>query len=245
MSDSHNAAVAVIERQPEAMSPVVRAGMEILAQNPSPETLRELLAVQKEWEANEARKRFAQALVDLKRDLPTVLRHDKTVHFESSKGTTHYTHVSLAAANEAITEPLSRHGFALTFTPSTTDRGVSVRCQLRHAAGHFEESSLTAPLDTSGNKNPVQQVASTVTYLKRYLTLSMLGIATADMPDADEAPAAAPDPERIDTARNMRAIDALKKYGKTRGDAEEYLGKTIAGWTTADLEQLKAWVKGA
>lgn len=243
MSDT-NKAMTVIEHRPvEAMSPVVRMGMEILGKNPSPETLRELLAVNKEWEANEARKAFAVAMVDLKRALPSVLKHDKTVHFNN----THYTHTTLASASEQLTPVLAQYGFAATFKPRTTEQGVAVTCQIRHAAGHAEEETLSSKIDVSNAaiKNPIQQMASSITYLKRYLLLSMLGIATADMPDADDeayGDEPAPSPDRVDTARNMRAVEALKKYGKTRADAEEYLGKTIAGWTSADLGTLKAWL---
>ena len=246
MSDSHKTAVAVIERgDVEKMSPVVATGMAVLAQNPNPETLEKLIAMQERWEANEARKAFASAMVNLKRDLPTVLKHDKTVHFN----TTHYTHTTLAAASEQVTPILAQHGFAVTFKPTSTEAGVAVTCQLRHAAGHVEEETLRSKIDVSNAaiKNPIQQMASSITYLKRYLLLSMLGIATADMPDVDDEPRAAastePDTERVDTARNMAAVEKLKKYGKTVGQAQEFLGKTVAGWTVADLAKLQAWAK--
>lgn len=250
MSDEHNKNVAIVERTPPAelqhgMSPVVAAGLAILERNPSPETLRELLAVQREFEANEARKAYAVALVALKRDLPTVIGRDKTVDFTGSSGKrTTYTHVSLAAVMDAVTEPLTAHGFSLSWNPSTTDKAVTVTCRLAHQAGHFEETKITAPIDTMGSKSPAQGVASTITLLQRYTALSLLGIATRDMrePEGDQVQPSA-DPGKIDSDRNLRAVGRLKKLGRTAEQAEVFLGRKVPDWTDADLARLKTWAE--
>lgn len=223
-----------------AMSPVVAMGMRMLANNPNPETLRELLAVQKEWEANEARKAYAAALVALKRDLPTVIARDAKVDYQSAKGRTTYTHASLAGVMDAITEPLTQHGFSLAWTPTTGANGVSVTCRLTHAAGHSEAAMISAPPDTSGSKSPAQAVASTITLLQRYAALSLLGIATADMTEPEHAE---PSPDAVDSARNLKAVGWLLKQGRTRVEAEAFIGRSVAEWTTADLEKLKRWAK--
>lgn len=245
MSDAHGkpAELTIIEREPDrAMSPIVAMGMKILAANPDPATLRELLAVQRTWEDNEARKAFAAALVALKRDLPTVIARDATVDYQGAKGRTHYTHASLAGVMDAITQPLTQHGFSLAWKPSTTTAGVSVTCRLTHAAGHFEEASLTAPADTSGSKSPAQAIASTITLLQRYAALSLLGIATADMKEPTGEPEAPP-PDHVDSARNLRAVGRLVQLGKTRVDAEAFVGRKVENWTAADIDKLAEWAK--
>jgi hypothetical protein len=69
-----------------------------------PRDAAQLLEVQREYEANEARKAYAMALVNLKRDLPTVIARDKTVDFTGSSGKrTTYTHASLAGVMDAVT----------------------------------------------------------------------------------------------------------------------------------------------
>lgn len=240
--DEHKATAAIerVERhEHKAMSPVVAAGLDILQQNPNPETLRELLQVQKEWEANEARKAYSTALVALKRDLPTVIGRDKLVKF----GNTKYTHASLGAVMEAITEPLTQHGFNLSFHPSTAKGEVSMTCRLTHAAGHSDEITVAAPVDNSGSKSAAQGVASTITLLERYTALALLGIATADMTE----PAAAPDqePDKVDASRNLNAVGWLKSVGKSREDAERFLGRKVEAWTKADRDRLRAWATPA
>lgn len=226
---------------PERMSPLVAAGVKILEAHPDPAALRELLAVQHSWEQEEARKAFERAMVALKRELPTVLARDKTVDFTGSTGKrTRYTHTSLAAAMEAVTGPLTEHGFSLAWVPATDDKGrVSVTCRLTHTEGHSKETTIAAPIDSSGNKSPAQGVASTITLLERYTALALLGIATADQEEPKPAPgvAGAPNPDRA-----LKAVGRLAKHGKTRSEAELYLNKGVRDWTDADIDKLAEWV---
>jgi len=248
MSDKGHVITTHAERVelPEHMSPIVSAGMRMLANAPNPEALRELLAVQREWEREEARKAFERSMVALKRDMPTVLGRDKLVDYTGKAGgRTRYTHTSLAAAMEAVTESLTAHGFSLAWSPTTNDKGqVSVTCCLTHTEGHHKETTISAPADTSGNKNPAQAVASTITLLQRYTALSLLGIATADMeeppptaePHGDATPKPNPD-------RALRAVGKLSKMGIPREDAEGYLAKPVQQWTDADIDSLAEWAK--
>lgn len=242
MSDEHNKAITVIERSTDrSMSPVVVAGLKILEQNPSPETLRELLKVQQEWEANEARKEYAAAMVNLKADLPSVLAHDKHVKFN----TTEYTHTSLGAAVGAVLPHLINYGFAHSWHPSTVNPNeIAVACRLTHRNGHYQEVELRAPPDPKGGKNGPQAVASTVTMLERYTLLALLGIATADMEEPTGAEDDAPNMGKVDTERNLAAVGKLKKKGRTVEEAIAFLGgRTVEHWTVADLKKLEAWVK--
>jgi hypothetical protein len=235
----HSVIVTAPHAEVQRLHPMVQ---QALASGPDPATLRELLAVQREWEQGEAKKQFTRALVQLKRDLPTVIHRDAKVDFTSQKGRTQYSHASLAAAVEAVTGPLTMHGFSVSWTPATTERLVTVTCRLTHADGHSEETTISAPPDNSGNKSPAQAVASTITLLQRYTLLSLLGIATADMTDPQPREQQAPNPGRIDADRNLRAAAALKKYGKSREEAEHYLDKKVSEWTAEDLDDLRKWV---
>lgn len=219
----------------------------MLEQSPTPDTLREILALQREWEKDQAKRSYTRALVELRRDLPAWIKRDQTVDFTGASGKrTHYTHASLAAALEAVLPALTNHGFSLAWTPSNAADGkVTVTATLTHRDGHSESASLSSAPDATGNKSGPQAVASTVTLLQRYTALSILGIATADMeepkPNGNGEPAQTAG--KVDTARNMRAMGDLAKAGKTRQDAEAKVGRPLTDWTEADLAALKDWIR--
>jgi hypothetical protein len=241
MTDTHDPPRAIQVALPDAqrLSPMVAAAM---ASGPTPDVLRELLAVQREWEAGEARRAYTMALVDLKRDLPSVIDRDTVVDYSGSKGRTRYTHASLAGVMSAVTEPLARHGFSVAWTPETTERLVTVTARLTHREGHSEACTISAPPDTSGSKSPAQAVASTITLLSRYSALSLLGIATADMrEDRDAEPE---DPEAVDQTRNLRAAAAIRARGILVEEAEAQVGRVAQDWTAADLATLRVWLAG-
>ena len=246
MTDTHTTKAAIVAAPPttdaldradrERVHPLIRAAMDHGLSDPS--ALDKLLDVQERWERNEARKAFHAAKAALKAELPTVIERDQVVDFATSKGRTHYTHASLAQVMDAITDPLVRYGFDLSWQQAMLERGgVAVTCRLTHAGGHSEETTLAGPADTSGNKSAVQGIASTVTLLQRYTALSLLGIATADMKEPTQAE---PDPTRVDGAANRRAARAMLDAGVTMEECVARCnGRTVQQWTAADLDTLR------
>lgn len=244
MSDEHATVMSRVEPTGvQRVHPVVQMVRDSMTGQMDPAMLREILALQREYEAGEAKKAYTRALAALKRDLPTVIGRDATVDYTSAKGRTHYTHTSLAAVMSAVTEPLTRHGFSLAWLPSTGERTVKVACRLTHADGHSEECALESPADVSGSKSPAQAIASTITLLSRYTALSLLGIATADMhePTGEHVD----DSERIDPERNARALAAIVRSGRTRQAAEAHVERPLERWTVADLGMLRTWLREA
>ena len=241
MSDTHKAAIVTAPTEKiERMHPLVQAAMASGALA-DPATLRELLSVQREWEAGEARKSYSRALAALKRDLPTVIAKDATVDYNSAKGRTFYKHASLAGVMDAITEPLTAHGFSLAWIPSTGEKGaVRVTCRLTHQDDQHEECALEAGADASGSKSPPQAIASTITLLSRYTALALLGIATADMPEDGATEREAPK-DAVDAGRNLRAARWLAERKVTSEMAEAHVGRPISAWTADDLERLRAF----
>ena len=223
----------VAERgQVQTMHPMVAAS---IAGNATPEIIREMMTLQREYEAGEAKKAFTRAMVAMKAELPRVLERDKTVDFTSAKGRTHYTHISLAAAVEAVTPVLTDHSFSVSWSPESTKDGVRVTCSITHADGHFEACSISAPPDNSGNKNPAQAVASTITLLQRYTLLSLLGIATKD--HVEPEPKAGP---VVDPKQNLKACGWIQRQGYTVEEVEEARGRRASEWTSEDLDVIRA-----
>ena len=77
-------------------------------------------------------------------------------------------------------------------------------CILSHRDGHSEETTLSAGRDDSGNKNSIQAVGSTVTFLQRYTLKAALGLAAAEDDDGKSAvPVETIDAVQVATLRKM------------------------------------------
>ena len=234
-----------IARAHDRGDPITAAAVEKL-RTASTEELGPLLNFLERLDANYARRAYAADMIRLRAALPTVIGHDKLVDYPGKDGRVKYSYMSLAALVDAVSGVLADHGFSHSYIPSNTDREVVVTCRLTHRDGHSEECTMRAPPDTKGGKSPVQAISSTATTLKRQTMIALLGLATGDMPDADDEPPREPaDSVTIDPKRNNAMVTALRKRGRALADAEKLVGKKSAQWTAADREEVGLWAKGA
>lgn len=140
------------------------------------EQMEKFIELQERYEANQAKKAYHVAMAKFKENPPKITK-DSTVDFTSSKGRTHYNYANLATVMEKVNIALSLCGLSASF--ETKQNGeVIVTCKITHQLGHSESTSLSAPADQSGNKNSIQAIGSTVSYLQRYTLLSLCGLAT-------------------------------------------------------------------
>lgn len=143
-----------------------------------------MLELQERWEANEARKAFAAAMAAFKANPPTIEK-DKSVGYENKDGSfTGYRHASIGNVVGTIVAGLAAQGLTHRWSIDQADQ-ITVTCTVTHERGHSESVTMRASRDDSGKKNPIQQVASTITYLQRYTLLAATGLATNDQPDDD------------------------------------------------------------
>lgn len=158
-----------------------------LSSGATPETLEKLFALHERVEASQARKAFDEAMATAKAEIPVIIKN-RTVDFTSQKGRTHYKHEDLAEIARTVNPILGKHGLSYRFrTSSAANEPVSVTCIVSHRLGYFEENTLVGPRDDSGNKNSLQQVGSTLTYLQRMTLKAALGLAAAEDDDGAKA----------------------------------------------------------
>jgi hypothetical protein len=241
MTDDHKTALAPIEpaelTERGQMHPLVQLAVSA-GQLPDPDVLRELLAVQREWEAGEARKAYVRDLARVKAELPAVVSHDSK---HAQKG---FTYASLPAILSAVTEPLAKYGFSLGGDVGSQDKAtVTVTVSLTHHLGHSESVTLAAEPDRGAKsrqtgqsiRSEVDAIGATLTRLRRHATMQLLGLASAE----DKAP----DPETVDTDETLRVFGGMaQKYGLTRAAAEKWMDdKPLHMWTVGDLERLREW----
>ena len=166
-----------------------------VASGASVDVIEKLMALQERWEANQARKLFNSAIVAAKANIP-VIEKNRHVGFDSKtpgKARTDYWHEDLAEIERTVRPHLSENGMDYRFeTSSKPNEPVSVTCVLFHQAGHEVRNTLSGPADSSGNKNPLQAISSTVTMLQRYTLKAALGLA-AGKDDDGKASGGVPD----------------------------------------------------
>lgn len=154
-----------------------------LERQADPNTLSKLMDLQERWEAGQARKAYVAAMTAFKQEAPAVLKKNDTVDFTTQKGRTRYNYANLGSIVQEITAILGKHELSASWSTHQDGNNVTVTCHVTHIAGHRESVTLTGPIDESGNKNRIQAVGSTVTYLQRYTLLAALGLATGEDDD--------------------------------------------------------------
>lgn len=183
--------------------------------------LEKLMDMQERWEANEARKAFVVAKAAFKGEAPKLTKN-KQVGFDSRSGgsRTDYRHATLDHIAEALSPVLSKHGLSYSWETEQAEGGlIKVTCILTHVMGHSERVMLQAGPDQSGNKNNIQAVGSTVTYLQRYTLLAVTGMATADQDTDGIGPV-----DLIDAEQKARLVGLMKEVDADVPKFLKYLG---------------------
>lgn len=141
-----------------------------------------LFDLKQRWEESEAKKAFNKAMAEFQRIKPD-LRKGKQVKFQTQKGTTEYNFCPLDEMEKLLREPLEKCELTYRWENTSKDGRDGVKCIITHVLGHSELNTIYAPADTSGNKNSIQAIGSTTTYLQRYTLIGALGLTTSDSDD--------------------------------------------------------------
>lgn len=137
------------------------------------ETIKELRALQKDWDADEARKAFNNAFAAFKAEAVQIIK-SRTVDQGPLSGK---KYAELFAVVNAVTPALSRHGLSAAWKITKDEKDwIEVTCILKHSLGHSDSVSMGGPPDTGGAKSPIQARASTVSYLERYTLKAICGV---------------------------------------------------------------------
>lgn len=174
-------AVAPVNETAAVMSMIERVAM-----NPDVDIdrLERLLDMQERIVARNAKGAYLKALSDMQPELPIVTENGEIKH--KADGPVISTYALWEDINEAIRPILSKHGFSLTFRVNRPEGMIDVTGVLGHRDGHSEETTLTLPCDSSGAKNAVQAIGSSISYGKRYTANMLLNITSRGEDDDGE-----------------------------------------------------------
>lgn len=138
--------------------------------------LQQLVELRERILAKEAEIAFNVAMNEAQGEMTPILKDAKNPHAGNRYAT-------LEQVDKEIRPIYSKHGFCLTFNTATPASvgAVHVTCEVRHSAGHKKEYYLEGDLDVSGsqgksNKTSIQGLGSSVSYLRRYLTLMIFNL---------------------------------------------------------------------
>lgn len=170
----------ISQRNETAVTPATP--MDMLAQavqnGMSVEVIDKLMTLEERWRANKGRAAFDQAVANAKSRLPVIVKN--------REGHNNKRYADFAAIAKVVDPVLSECGLSYRFRTRQDDK-IHVTCVLSHRDGHSEETTLSGPADTSGSKNAIQAIGSTLTYLQRYSLTQMLGLAASEDDDGKTA----------------------------------------------------------
>lgn len=136
--------------------------------------LEKMIELKNSYDDRLAEKSFKEAFAVAKLEFKPIV---KTRNGHNSK------YADLFDLAEAVDEALSKHGFSYDFETGQDGNNISVTCIVSHKEGHSKRTTLSSGAETSGSKNAIQAMGSTVTYLERYTLSAALGLAAGQDTD--------------------------------------------------------------
>lgn len=140
------------------------------------EKLEKMLDMQERVLDRQSEMEYNAAMSALQAEMPTIHKGGKAHNS---------TYARYEDINAAIKPLLARNGFSVSFRSDFNNNMLEVKGIIAHKSGHREETTMCLPYDTSGSKNGIQAIGSSVTYGKRYVLCMLFNIATSDDDDAN------------------------------------------------------------
>ena len=213
---------AVAEKQPSTALAAPSTGdflavIKQAAMDPSVDVqkMHGLLDVQERMMNKQAEINFNNALGDIQSDLPRIKKSAKIIH----KGQLISTYATYEDIDAVIRPLLQANGFSLRFNSRESNGKVVITGTLAHRDGHSITDEIPLSIDSSGAKNNVQGVGSTIAYGKRYLVGMLLNLVFEG--EDDDGNAAGSIPVSDEQAAELKGL--LQETG-------------------ADVKQFLAWI---
>lgn len=169
--------------------------------------LEKLMQLQERWEAGNAKKAYVSAMARFRSDCPVI---EKTRSGHNTK------YAGLAESIDQIKGLLAECGLSHSWSTTQNDALITVTCTVTHIDGHSESTALSGGADTTGSKNSIQAIGSTVSYLQRYTLYSILGLASQEMDTDGQVGVPQEAVDAITTASNITELQAAFKTAWTK-----------------------------
>jgi len=199
-ADSPSKVLALIERV--ALDPRVDV-----------EKLERLMAMYKSLKAKEAELAYNAAKGRILKKLAGIkIVKNRSVLYEIEKGKPQkgtyegFRYAPLEEIDKHLRPLLAEESMDLSYSDEPREGGeILIRGRLTHLpGGHYEDSFMPAPPDTTGGKSNVQAVGSTNSFLRRYIACNIFNIVVVG--DDDDGTGGT-----IDEAQTKTILDLIKK----------------------------------
>lgn len=215
--------------QPESPATPMRLMELAIGKGASIEQLERLMALQERYEAAQAKRAYTLAFADFKQNMPDVVKDMLNKQYGSD-------YSSLANLVNTTNRELGKWGLNARWDVEQGDK-VAVYCLLTHSGGHTERVRIEAPQDTSGSKNTLQQIKSTLTYLEGATFQAITGVVARSASKDDDGNAAG----------KKASVPEPEKYQDWRADmtalADEGSQKLEAAWKASSADYRRYVIK--
>lgn len=209
------------------------AVIERAALNPEIDVLKmeKLLEMQVRVMEKQAELSFNQAMARLR--LP-IIRHDSEINHGAGKMKVSYA--TYESIHKIVSPLYQAEGFSVSFdSRKNADGTTTYSGTLAHSEGHSKTAEMILPADTSGAKNNVQAIGSTISYAKRYLLSMLLNLVTTG--EDDDAASAS---EFIELDEAAEIDMELRDLGANIPKFLEYMkAKDVQSILQKDLQKAK------
>jgi hypothetical protein len=177
------------------------------------ETLERMMAMYERLKAKEAELAYNAAKGRILKKLARIkIIKNRSVLYEiengkPQKGTYEaFKYAPLEEIDKHLRPLLAKEDMDLSYSDELREGGgILIRGRLKHLpGGHYEDSFMPAPLDTTGGKSNVQAVGSTNSFLRRYVACNIFNIVVVG--DDDDGTGGT-----IDEAQTKTILDLIKK----------------------------------
>lgn len=182
--------------------------------NVDADQLEKLMDLQERYEANQARRAFAEAMARFQAKCPRIAKTGKAKVRMKSGGEYGYTFPKLDEILSTIQPHLDANGLSVAFSDFRIENHMlSLSCVVRHCGGHAEDFPFAVPVDEGMSINKMQQVGVSNSYCKRYALCNALNLVGTDLdndgnlPQGGGEPAAISDKQLVQIREHLEALE--------------------------------------
>ncbi|WP_375667891.1 MULTISPECIES: ERF family protein [unclassified Bartonella] len=138
------------------------------------------------------------------RDLSAVQMAYKNIEQNAINNHTNSKYATLDQYIDAVKKGLATYKFALFYRiKNQTEKNVTIEITLSHPSDNQISTEGTFPIDSTGSKNSIQSLGSTLTYARRYLLGMLLNLASKEDDTDGNPPIKKAFPQQINEIRRL------------------------------------------